>query len=162
MPLSKEHLKRNPEDRNVGNSPVNGGTSLAQFNRSDALLQECLCDIVNGYTKNDIILKFKNKEYTNQKKAIGERQASNYIKMAYLIMADNRVKEQDRLRDEFYEKYTALYNDAMINGNTLLAKTILDSMTKTFLPEEKNINLNGSLDNKVTINFGFEDNGGEV
>ena len=133
-----------------------------QFNRADMLLQECLTDVTNGFTKNDIILKFKNKMYENQKKSIGEAQANNYIKMAYLIMADNRVKEQDRLRDEFYEKYTALYNDAMINGNTLLAKTILDSMTKTFMPEEKNINLNGSLDNKVTINFGFEDNGGEV
>ena len=95
--------------------------------------------------------------YENQKKAIGEAQAKHYIKMAYMIMAENRQKEQDKLRDEFYEKYTALYNDAITSDNPVLAKSILDSMGKIFLPEEKNVNLNGNLNEKVTINFGFND-----
>lgn len=140
----------------MGSNPNKAGCEV-QFNRADMLLQECLTDIVNGYTKNDIILKFKNKMYENQKKAIGEAQANNYIKMAYIIMADNRVQEQDKLRDDFFEKYTALYNDALVNGNTILAKSILDSMTKTFLPDEKNINLNGNINEQVTINFGFNE-----
>ena len=156
MPLSKEHLKRNPAERNIGTFPNKAGCEV-QFNRADMLLQEVLADITNGFTKNDIIMKFKNKMYENQKKSIGEAQATNYIKMAYLIMADNRVKEQDRLRDEFFEKYTALYNDAIMSDNPVLAKSILDSMGKIFLPDEKNINLNGNLNEKVTINFGFND-----
>lgn len=126
-----------------------------QFNRADMLLQEVLSDITNGFTTNDIIMKFSQKLYNNQKKAIGEAQARNYIKMSYLIMQENRVKEADKLRDQFYEQYLALYNDAVMNDNTILAKTILDSMTKTFLPDEKTVNINGNINQDVTINFGF-------
>lgn len=123
------------------------------------LLQEALVDITNGLTTNDIIVKFQNKMYNNQKKAIGEAQAKNYIRMAYLIMQENRVRESDKLRDQFYEQYTALLNDAIVNNNTMLAKQILDSMAKTFLPDEKTLNLNGKLEENITIDFNFNDEG---
>lgn len=157
MPLSKEHLKLNPEERVVGRNNINKATAKSQFNRADMLLQEVLADITNGYTTNDIIMKFAQKLYKNQKKAIGEAQAKNYIRMSYLIMQENRVKEADKLRDQFYEQYLALFNDAVQNGNTILAKSILDSMSKTFLPDEKNINLNGNIDGNLTIDFNFND-----
>lgn len=123
------------------------------------LLQEALADITNGLTTNDIIVKFQNKMYNNQKKAIGEAQAKHYIRMAYLIMQENRVRESDKLRDQFYEQYTALLNDAIVNNNTMLAKQILDSMAKTFLPDEKTLNLNGKLEENITIDFNFNDEG---
>lgn len=157
MAVSKQHLLRNPEEREIGKRGQNRAACEKQFNRADMLLQEVLADITNGYTRNDIIMKFANKLYRNQKKAIGERQASEYIRMSYLIMQENRVKESDKLRDQFYEQYTALYNDAVQNGNTILAKTILDSMTKTFLPDEKTVNLNGNIDGNLTIDFNFND-----
>lgn len=156
MPLSKEHLKRNPEDRKVGKNGANKATCEQQFNRADMLLQECIADIVNGLTKNDIILKFKNKEYTYQKKAIGEAQATHYIKMAYLIMADDRVKEQDKLRDQLYNQYLMLYNDLVMTGNSLAAKQVLDSMSKIFLNEERKVDVNVNGENNISINFKFD------
>lgn len=146
----------------VGRNSLNKATAQAQFNRADMLLQEVIADIVNGVTRNDIIMKFTNKEYEYQKKKIGEAQASNYIKMAYLIMAEDRVKEQDKLRDQLYSQYMMLYNDCVMNGNAMTAKQILDSVGKIFLPDEKNINLQGNLDGNITIDFNFNENESDV
>ena len=112
MPLSKQHLKRNPAERELGRG-ANRATVEAQFNRADMLLQSVLADLINGLTKNDIIMKFANKGYNYQKKAIGEAQAKNYIKTAYMLMAEDRVRQQDKLRDQLYEQYMMLYNDAV-------------------------------------------------
>lgn len=155
MALSMEHLKRNPSERKIAGAQQNYATAVTQFNRADRLLQEVLCDLVNGLTKNDIILKFAEKMYENQRKKIGEKQAKEYIKLAYLIMAEDRVQEQDKLRDQFYEQYMNLYNEALTNGNQQLAKQILDSMTKTFLPDEKNIRLDANSDGDIIIDFSF-------
>lgn len=156
MPLSKQHLVKNPEDRVVGKCGQNKASCMMQFNRADMLLQECIADIVNGLTRNDIILKFKNKEYEYQKKAIGEAQASHYIKMAYQVMAEDRVEEQNKLRDQLYAQYLMLYNDCVVNGNNMTAKQILDSIAKIFLPEERQINLNANVEGELEINFNFD------
>lgn len=156
MPLSKEHLKRNPEERKVGKRGQNKAACQVQFNRADMLLQCVVTDLINGLTRNDIILKFANKEYEYQKKPIKESQAKSYIQMAYLLMAEDRVKERDELRDQLYEQYMMLYNDAVMTGNTIIAKQVLDSITKTFLPDEtKQITVSGSGDGTVNINFSF-------
>lgn len=141
----------------VGKRGKNKAACELQFNRADMLLQETLADIVNGLTKNDIILKFANKEYEYQKKAIGEAQATNYIKMAYLIMQEDRVAEADKLRDQLYNQYLMLFNDAVMADNPVLAKTILDSVGKIFLPDEKNIKLDAKVDGDITIDFKFND-----
>lgn len=141
----------------VGKRGKNKAACELQFNRADMLLQETLADIVNGLTKNDIILKFANKEYEYQKKAIGEAQATNYIKMAYLIMQEDRVAEADKLRDQLYNQYLMLYNDAVMADNPVLAKTILDSVGKIFLPDEKNIKLDAKVDGDITIDFKFDE-----
>lgn len=124
------------------------------------LLQEVCADIINGFSRNDIVLKLKNKEYTYQKKGICERQASEYIRMAYLIMAEDRVKEQDMLRDQLYSQYLMLYNDLVMTGNSMAAKQVLDSMSKIFLPDEKNIRLDANVNGELTIDFNFDENEG--
>lgn len=156
MPLSKQHLKRNPEERNLGKG-ANRATVEAQFNRADMLLQEVVADITNGLTRNDIILKFANKQYEWQKKKIGEAQAKNYIKMAYMVMAEDRVQEQDKLRDQLYSQYLMLFNDLVVNGNTFGAKSVLDSISRIFLPDEKNIKLDANIDGELELNFNFNE-----
>lgn len=121
------------------------------------LLQEVVADITNGLTRNDIILKFANKQYEWQKKKIGEAQAKNYIKMAYMVMAEDRVKEQDKLRDQLYSQYLMLFNDLVVNGNTFGAKSVLDSISKIFLPDEKNIKLDANIDGELELNFNFNE-----
>lgn len=156
MALSKEHLKRNPEERNIGVRGQNRASCLSQFNRADMLLQEVVLDICKGLTRNDIICKFMNNQYEYQKKPLKENQANSYIKMAYLVMAEDRIKEQDVLRDQLYNQYLLVYNDLIDKGNSFAAKTVLDSMSKIFLNEDKkvDVSVNG---NKVNISFGFSD-----
>lgn len=123
------------------------------------LLQCVVADLINGFTKNDIILKFANKGYNYQKKAIGEAQAKNYIKMAYLLMAEDRVEEQDKLRDQLYGQYLMLYNDFVVNNNGFGAKQVLDSIAKLFLNDDRkqvDVTLDKNND-KVRISFGFND-----
>lgn len=121
------------------------------------LLQEVVADITNGLTRNDIILKFANKQYEWQKKKIGEAQAKNYIKMAYMVMAEDRVQEQDKLRDQLYSQYLMLFNDLVVNGNTFGAKSVLDSISRIFLPDEKNIKLDANIDGELELNFNFNE-----
>lgn len=157
MPLSNQHLVRVASERKVGKRGQNKASCELQFNRADMLLQEVVADIVNGLTKNDIIMKFKEKAYENQKKSIGESQAKNYIYMAYKIMAEDRVEETDKLRDQLYNQYLMLYNDAVQVGNSMVAKQILDSIAKIFLPNQPQtaIQINSDGEKGVTINFGF-------
>lgn len=159
MPLSNQHLVRVASERKVGKRGQNKASCELQFNRADMLLQEVVADIVNGLTKNDIIMKFKEKAYENQKKSIGESQAKNYIYMAYKIMAEDRVEETDKLRDQLYNQYLMLYNDAVQVGNSMVAKQILDSIAKIFLPNQPQtaIQINSDKENGITINFGFNE-----
>lgn len=159
MPLSNQHLVRVASERKVGKRGQNKASCELQFNRADMLLQEVVADIVNGLTKNDIIMKFKEKAYENQKKSIGESQAKNYIYMAYKIMAEDRVEETDKLRDQLYNQYLMLYNDAVQVGNSMVAKQILDSIAKIFLPNQPQtaIQINSDGEKGVTINFGFSE-----
>ena len=153
--LSKQHLIRNPEERFMGTGR-NSAAVTAQFNRADMLLQSVAADIVNGLTRNDIIMKFHHKQYEYQRKKISENQAIEYINMAYKILAEDRVKEQDKLRDQLYNQYLALYNECVVNNNQMTAKQILDSIGKIFLNEERkvDVSVNG---NNVKISFGFDD-----
>lgn len=157
MPLSDQHLIRNASERKIGKRGQNKASCEMQFNRADMLLQECIADIVNGLTRNDIIMKFKEKGYENQKKSIGESQAKNYINMAYKVMQEDRVQESDKLRDQLYNQYLMLYNDCVQVGNSMVAKQILDSIAKTFLPNQAQtaIQINSDKENGITINFGF-------
>ena len=159
MPLSNQHLVRVASERKVGKRGQNKASCELQFNRADMLLQEVVADIVNGLTKNDIMMKFKEKAYENQKKSIGESQAKNYIYMAYKIMAEDRVEETDKLRDQLYNQYLMLYNDAVQVGNSMVAKQILDSIAKIFLPNQPQtaIQINSDKENGITINFGFNE-----
>lgn len=155
MGLARQHLGRTTEERLVGKQGRNRAACELQFNRADMVLQQVVADICNGFSINDIIMKFAEKQYEHQKKPIKEAQAKNYIKMAYEILKENNIKEQDKLRDQLYNQYLAIFNDCIMNGNTITAKQVLDSICKTFLPEEKNINLSGNIDSNVTIDFNF-------
>lgn len=160
MSLSNQHLVRNTSERKVGKSGQNKASCQLQFNRADALLQEVVADIVNGFTRNDIIMKFSVKGYDSQKKAIKESQAKEYIRMAYLVLQDDRVEEQDKLRDQLYNQYMMLYNESVLNGNTIVAKQVLDSIAKTFVNTDRKditLSVDKNSDN-ISISFGFDNN----
>lgn len=161
MPLSAEHLVRDPNKRVVGSTAQNKASVRQQFNRADMLLQEVVAAITNGYTRNDIEMMFLNQQFEHQKKPIHSSQASNYINMAYKVMQEDRVKETDKLRDQLYAQYMMLYNDCVLGGNSITAKQVLDSIAKIFLPQQQEKATvevtNGNDKLKVTFGYNNED-----
>lgn len=132
--------------------------ALDDYDRVQRLISEVHCDLVNGVLRSDIFRKFKERQYENLgKKDIGERQIQNYIKAAWLLMKEDRVEKIQELRDLLFSQYMAQYNEATQMGNVVAAKSCLDSIAKTFLPDEKTVNLNAKVDGDITVNFGYED-----
>lgn len=135
--------------------------SLDEYDRVQRLIEEVQVDLVNGVLRSEIFNKFRDRQYENlhPSKNIGERQIQNYIKAAWELLREDRVEKVHELRDFLFSAYMSQYNDATKSNNPLIAKSVLDSISKIFLPDEKNINLDvkGQLDNNVTIKFGFGD-----
>lgn len=152
MTLVKTHIQNNKPKR---------GTKLSQrqldeYDRVERLINEVQCDLVNGVLRSDIFRKFNEGLYENLgEKKIGERQIQNYINAAWEKMKEDRVEKVNELRDMLFSQYMALYNDAVMDGNTIAAKSCLDSIAKIFLPDEKNLNLNAKVDGEIIIDFGF-------
>ena len=86
-------------------------------------------------------------------KDIGERQIQNYIKAAWELLKEDRVERVQELRDLLFSQYYAQYQEATLMGNTLVAKSVLDSIAKIFLPDEKTLNLNADVKGDITIDF---------
>lgn len=146
-------------DTHVSNSYCKRGKRLSQrqldeYDRVERLINEVQCDLVNGVLRSDIFRKFNDGLYENLgEKKIGERQIQNYIKAPWEKMKEDRVYKVNELRDMLFSQYMALYNDAVQIGNTVAAKSCLDSIAKIFLPDEKNVNLNAKVDGELTIDF---------
>lgn len=120
------------------------------------MLALVICDIINGKTKSDIIKKLEQQLYDGQRQPYAFKTAEMYYYTAMQRIREDREQEVDELRDKLYSQYYSLYEDAVQNGNTIVAKTILDSIAKVFAasPEKKvDIQVNNE---KVEISFGFD------
>ena len=110
-------------------------------------------DLVNGVLRSEIFNKFRDRQYENlhPTKDIGDRQIQNYIAAAWQLMREDRVEKIQDLRDLLFSQYMSQYQEATSMGNPLVAKSVLDSIAKIFLPDEKTLNLN--VDGDITIDF---------
>lgn len=110
-------------------------------------------DLVNGVLRSEIFNKFRDRQYENlnPKKDIGDRQIQNYIAAAWELMREDRVEKIQDLRDLLFSQYMSQYQEATKMNNPLVAKSVLDSISKIFLPDEKTLNLN--VDGEITIDF---------
>lgn len=147
MALKENHLQ-----------PLKRGKRLSQkqldeYDRVQRLIEEIQVDLVNGVLRSEIFNKFRDHRYENlnPKKDIGDRQIQNYIAAAWELMREDRVEKIQDLRDLLFSQYMAQYNEATQMGNPLVAKSVLDSISKIFLPDEKTLNLN--VDGDITIDF---------
>ena len=59
--------------------------------RADHIVDQVYCDLCNGISRSDIILKFANCQYDGQEKSIKERTAQDYI-------SSNYARDFNRLR----------------------------------------------------------------
>jgi len=114
-------------------------------------------DICNGVARSDITQKLMKGLYEPQKRGMTYRTANEYYNCALDRMHYNTDVEHARLKDIFYNRYESLLETAIKKGDIFNARGILDSMTKTFLGDdrEKNkIEIN-SNNGEVVIKFGF-------
>lgn len=129
---------------------------LDEYDRVQRLIEEIQCDLVNGVLRSEIFRKVQERVYENLgEKIVGKRQIENYIQAARMLLKEDRVEKINELKDMLYSQYMAQYAEATEMGNVMAAKSILDSIAKTFLPDEKTLNLNAKGD--ITIDFKLTD-----
>lgn len=134
---------------------------MDEYDRVQRLIEEIQVDLVNGTLRSEIFNKFRERQYENlSEKNIGERQIQNYIKAAWTLLREDRIEKVQELRDLLFSQYMAQYQEATLMGNTLVAKSVLDSIAKIFLPDEKTLNLNANVQGDITIDFNLIDDEG--
>lgn len=157
MPISKQHLKPKAERKSKARIGVKTANT-EQFERTEDILAQIICDIVNGLMRSDIINKLLEGIYENQPKAYKLPTAENYYQTAMQRIRQDRDDEIESLKAKLFSQYYNLYAEAMESNDKLLAKQVLDSIGKTFVPTDKdkaNIQINKDLD-KINISFGFD------
>ena len=142
------------------NEPLKRGKRLSQkqideYDRCQRLIEEVQCDLCNGALRSEIFNKFRERQYKNlnPKKDIGERQIQSYIKAAWDLLKEDRIEKVQELRDLLFSQYMSQYQEATRTNNPLVAKSVLDSIAKIFLPDEKTLNLNANVQGDLTIDF---------
>jgi len=125
--------------------------------RADDLVDKIYCDLVNGKTTSDIILKLKNCQYEGQKKPVKDRMARDYYIAAKSRMKYDFESDMKDLRADVYAKLLALYADAIENDDRGNALGALDKMLKLggIDKPQTAIQINGSDEGGIVVNFGF-------
>lgn len=149
------HLR--PEEERKSKAFFNGKKAKTKkYQEIEDLIAAITADIVNGVSRSDIITKLKEGMYEEQSQPYKESTAVNYYWAGTKRLREDREEDIEVLKDKLYSQYYQLYADAMLVGNTIGAKSVLDSIAKLFIGDTKNVNLNGKLDEKININFGFD------
>ena len=161
MPIIESHLR--PKEERRSKRIWNGKRAkVRDYQYVEDLLNLIICDIVNGVQKSDIMSKLQEQLYDGQKQKYTWKTAEMYYYTAMHRLKEDRESDIENLKDKLYSQYYQLYNDSMLVGNTLVAKSVLDSIVKTFLPDEKNIKVDANINGELTIDFNFDNNEGEL
>lgn len=124
---------------------------------ADHIVDQVYCDKLNGLSTSEIVVKFANCQYDGQKKAIGERTAMDYVSAARDRLQYDYESDMKELRADIYGKILAIYNDAVEEGDRIAALNAIDKIMKLGGMDKPQtaIQINGSDDGKVVVNFGF-------
>ena len=141
-------LNPRPQGKNVSQA------KLDEWNRVQRLIEEVHADLVNGVLRSDIFRKFHERQYDNlSQKDIGDRQIQKYIQAAQELIRFDRIERVDELRELLFSQYMQQYAEATAMGNPVAAKAVLDSIAKIFLPDEKTLNLQATINGDLEIDF---------
>lgn len=151
------HIGR-PKEERKSKAVYNGKVAhYKKYQEIEDLISRLTCEIVNGVPRSDIITKLKEGLYEEQPQPYKESTAVNYYWTAMQRLREDREDNLETLKDKLYSQYYQLYQDAMLAGNTIGAKSVLDSIAKLFLDTEKkntNIQVNANKEG-IKISFGF-------
>lgn len=129
-----------------------------EYEYVENMLQLVIADICNGVTRGDILKKLKDGLYEGQKKPYKDPTCNDYYYTALARIKEDREENIEELKDKLYSQFYSLYADAVKSGNIFVAKQVLDSIAKTFIPttkQEMNLEINKN-DEKINISFGFD------
>lgn len=157
--LHPDHILPNKKDR-IKKAKNCGERYICNiFNKVDDVLDMAYADYCNGVSRSDIIQKLMQGIYEAQEgKKMPYRSALLYFNTVLARMAYNTDIELAKLKDVFYNRYEALFEEAVKNGDVSAARQVLDSMSKIFGVQQQTpqtaVQVNANTDG-VTINFGF-------
>lgn len=152
--LAKSHSDPNPLKRKPN---IKTKAAIERYKKVDELVDFVYADYCNGVSKSDILQKLMQGCYDGHK-ALSFGHSYEYIKAAEQRIAFNTYETENGLREVLYTRYEALLEDSIKNGDTYMAKNILDSIAKIFLPQTPNTAVQINSNNeKVQISFGFSE-----
>jgi hypothetical protein len=160
--LAKSHGNKSKADRKAKKSPGTKGmpTLTDKYNKADALVEQCYCDIANGVSRSVVIDKITKGVYDGMERPLAARTAAYYYNAALDRFAVDTDIEAEKLRKMFYGRYEALLEEAVKKGDIYNARGILDSMSRIFGIERKAPDTAIQIVNNkegININFGFDD-----
>ena len=168
MPITKSHgqpSKRGRKSKEYFSPQMlkNVESMPKKYGRTEKIIDEVYADIANGNSRSEIQNKLMSGLYTSQDGVeMKRRNAQDYYNAALDRFAVDTDIEAEKLRKMFYGRYEALLAEAIKKGDIYNARGILDSMSRVFGIERKEpktaIQINGSEDGKVVVNFGFNNN----
>ncbi len=124
----------------------------------EALVQLCLVDLLNGYSRNDIMQKLENDLYEGHKSSEFCRSTKYYIlQECYERCKMELAENMDKMRELFYNRLLAVYNESMLANDRQNALKSLDMMGRFagLYDNNKKIEISGNLTQDVNISFGF-------
>ena len=160
--LAKSHGNKSKADRKAKKTPGTKGmpTLTDKYNKADALVEQCYCDIANGVSRSVVIDKITKGVYDGMERPLAARTAAYYYNAALDRFAVDTDIEAEKLRKMFYGRYEALLEEAVKKGDLYNARGILDSMSRIFGIERKTPDTAIQIVNNkegITVNFGFDD-----
>ena len=167
MSLDKRHYLPKKSERKVEATyhPIYkmATPNKKEFERVEEVLDNVVCDIVNGLSKSDIFFKLRDAKYPNMKKGLSEFTTKEYYEAAMSRLSLDRDRDEEQIKNTIYAQYLNLYREAMEEGSNSQAKAILDSLVKLYGFDRKpvqNVNIEAK-DGNINVSFGFENNDDE-
>lgn len=161
MPIAKSHGRPKKAERKAEMYVADGKyiTKDKEYNAVDGVIDQVYADIAKGVSKSEIFKKLKGKLYDGQVKELKYRSCQYYYNAAIERFQRDKDDETDKLRAVYYGRFEMLFNEAIKKNDLYNANNILQSMCRIFGLEQKTpqtaIQINGSDDGKVVVNFGF-------
>lgn len=157
--LHPDHLLPNKKDRLKKAKHAGERHIVDTFNKVDDVLDEAFADYANGASRSDVVQKLMKGLYPSQEKEMPYRSANLYFNTILERMAYNTDIELNKLKNVFYNRYEALFEEAVSRGDTNGARQILTDMAKIFGIQQQTpqtaVQINSNTEG-VTINFGFD------
>lgn len=156
--FSKEHSLPTFEQR-FASRKCRDPRLVQRWLTADHVVDQCYCDIVNGLAHSEVINKLKEGLYDGQTKGISYRTAKDYLDAAMTRLHYDFESQMEDIRADLYVKLLSVYNDAMKNNDRFNANNALANLMKltgaSMDKPQTAIQINGSEDGKVIVNFGF-------